>query len=182
MELIYVFICFIQPLVLPTPEAMTILSGSVMLGSFKAFILGILGTTLGILSMYLLSRKFGTKLVGKLVKKEQIEKYQRFIHKHQFIITGLLFIIPILPDEVVCIGSGLVGISLSTFMIIAIISKTITIFMYAYSVQIAEIFNISDWKLVVIELSVLLVVYMVIKILSSMKNKQLERRLSIEMQ
>lgn len=57
MELIYLLTCFFQPILLPTPEAITISMGSMAFGSFNAFVMGFFGTMLGIATMYSISKR-----------------------------------------------------------------------------------------------------------------------------
>lgn len=155
--IIYFFICFIQPIMLPTPEAATVITGSAVLGAFNAFILGLIASVLGIITMYLVSKKYSTIIIKKFFKEEHIDKYKKFVQKNEIILTGALFILPILPDEIVCIGAGIIGISFRTITIIAIVTKAITIFTYAYSLELADIINVSTTEMVIIELAVLII-------------------------
>lgn len=158
MELIYVLTCFFHPILLPTPEAITISMGAMTFGPIKAFVLGFFGTMLGIATMYSLSRRFGSKLIMKLIKAKNLEKYKNYVQKNEVLLTGLLFIVPILPDEVVCAGAGILGISKRPFFIVAGITKIMTIATYAYMVEFAENFNINGVELIVLELVVLIAI------------------------
>ncbi|MGL4772568.1 MAG: TVP38/TMEM64 family protein [Clostridium sp.] len=171
MTLIYFLTCFIQPILLPTPEALTILSGSIAFGANTAFILGLIGTLLGTSTMYFISLKCSPKVVSKLVKDEQISRYKIMIKKHELLVTALLFILPFLPDEVVCIGSGLIGISYKTFFGIALFSKSITIALYAYSTELSSILNMGTLELIILELLILGIVYSLIRALQYLKEK-----------
>jgi len=135
---IYFLICYAQPIILPIPEAVTVLAGSTILGAPQAFLLGFVGTMLGVGTMFYLARIGGTKLVSRLVKAEQLDKYHRFVRKNETFIMGLLFVIPVLPDEIVCVGAGVSGVTPRKFLLIAAISKLVTSFLLAYSVQVAE--------------------------------------------
>lgn len=64
MEVIYFLICFFQPIFLPIPEIVTIMSASEILGPFKAFIIAFLGTVIGIIVMYSIARIAGEKYVS----------------------------------------------------------------------------------------------------------------------
>lgn len=156
MELIYVLTCFFQPILLPTPEAITISMGAMTFGPIKAFILGFIGSMIGIATMYSISRRFGTKLIMKFIKSKDLEKYKNYVQKNEVLLTGLLFIIPILPDEVVCAGAGILGISKRPFFIIAGITKIITIATYSYMVEFADNFNINGIELILLELLILI--------------------------
>ena len=78
-----------------------------------------------------------------------------------------MFIFPVLPDEIVCVGAGIVGINFKTFIIIAILSKTITIFSYAYSIQIAEVLNISRSEFVLIVCIILIFALLISRLIKT---------------
>ena len=52
MEIIYFILCFIQPIIVATPEAVSVMGASIALGSLKAFTIGLMGTVFGIIFMY----------------------------------------------------------------------------------------------------------------------------------
>lgn len=168
-ELIYFLTCLVQPIFLPIPEAVTVLAGSVALGSFKAFILGFLGTTIGILIMYFLSVLGAKKIIDKLVNKKHLEKYKSYVKRNEILFTGLLFIFPILPDEIVCVGAGITGISLKVFLPITILSKLITSFTLAYSWEVANVLSLSKIELMLIEL-IILILLVLIKEIFKLRN------------
>lgn len=133
---VYFFICFLQPIVLPLPEPLTIMTGSAVLGKFNGAILGFIGTTLGIITMYFLSRYIGEKFLLKLVKVEGLDRFNEYINKNETVILLLLFIFPLLPDEVICIGSGGAKLNPYKFIFIACLAKLITAFTLSYSIEI----------------------------------------------
>ncbi|MFC4599831.1 TVP38/TMEM64 family protein [Cohnella hongkongensis] len=150
---IYIAICFAQPILLPIPEAVTVVAGSTILGAPQAFFYGFAGTMLGVATMFGLARIGGTRLVSRLVKAEQLERYHQFVRKNEGFIMGLLFVIPVLPDEIVCVGAGVSGVTPRKFLLIAAAAKLATSFLLAYSVQVAEWLSMSPSE-VTIALSV----------------------------
>lgn len=138
-KLIYFFICFLQPIILPMPEPVTIMAGSAVLGSAYGFIIGISGTIIGIITMFWMAKAGGNKLVNKFVEPKQIEKYKKFVIKNEIVVLIGLFILPILPDEVICVGAGISGISFKKFIVIAVLSKIITILAYSQSLQLTNL-------------------------------------------
>lgn len=148
----YIFfaICFLQPIALPFPEAITVIAGSAVLGPLAASILSLTGTTLGIIVMFYAARFGGEPLIRKIVEKEKIERYHYYVRKNETLILILLFIFPLLPDEVICIGAGLSGISASKLIPIAFLSKVVTSFSLAYSTILASVFNIGTTELLLL--------------------------------
>ena len=117
-KLIYFLVCFLQPIILPLPEPVTIMGGSSLLGSQIGATIGFIGTFLGIISMFFASKYVGKAIVSKLVDEKKLEKFNKFIQKNEMLVILMLFILPILPDEVICVGSGIAGINTYKFIIL----------------------------------------------------------------
>lgn len=147
---IYFAVCFLQPIALPLPEALTVMTGSAVLGAFAAFVAGFAGTILGIFSMFALARAGGMKLVARLAKPEQLDRYRRYVARNEGLILLALFVIPVLPDEIVCVGAGLSGVSVSRFVLIATLSKLLTSFILAYSVPLGAWLSITPTQMLVL--------------------------------
>ncbi|MEH7883816.1 VTT domain-containing protein [Bacillus sp. JJ1609] len=135
---IFFFISFAQPILLPIPEAVTIPGASAVLGPAVAAAIAFPATLLGISAMFFAARYGGRKFISKFIKEEQLEKYQQYVSKNETLIMFLLFIIPILPDEIICVGAGIGQVSPKRFLLIASISKFLTATLLAYSVELAE--------------------------------------------
>jgi len=104
---IFFFISFAQPILLPIPEAVTIPGASAVFGPAVAAAIAFPGTLLGISTMFFAARYGGRKFISKFIKEEQLDKYQQYVSKNETVIMFLLFIIPILPDEIICVGAGI---------------------------------------------------------------------------
>lgn len=154
---VFFILCVLQPICLPVPEATTILSGSVTLGANETFVIGMIGIMLGIVVMYKVSFFLGEKYLTNLKKSSKYKTYQRLVSSNPFLTTGILFAIPILPDEIVCVGSALAGVSLKFLLPIAVFSKAISIGMITYSSHIANALSLTQWQIIVIEVILMLI-------------------------
>lgn len=154
---IFFILCVLQPICLPVPEATTILSGSVTIGADETFIIGMIGIMLGIIIMYKVSFFLREKYLTNIKKSSKYKTYQRLVSSNPFLTTGILFAIPILPDEIVCVGSALAGVSLRFLLPIAIFSKAISIGMITYSSDIANALSLNQWQIIAIEVVLMLV-------------------------
>lgn len=146
-KFLFFLICFSQPIILPIPEAVTVPAGSAVFGPFIAAILSFLGTVSGIMVMFFIARIGEQKFVSKLVKAKHLKKYQEYVGKNETIILALIFMIPILPDEIICVGAGISGVSFKRFSMIASISKFITSSLLAYSVHLAKSLSLTSSQL-----------------------------------
>ncbi|WP_237663905.1 TVP38/TMEM64 family protein [Sutcliffiella horikoshii] len=147
-KLIFFLVCLAQPIILPIPEAVTIPAGSVAFGAFNATLLSFSGTLLGIIIMFFIARYGGMSIASYLIKDHHLKKYQHYVGKNETVILGLLFIIPILPDEIICVGAGIGAVSFKRFLLIASFTKLFTSFVLTYSVTMAKVLSLSTTELV----------------------------------
>ncbi len=173
--LLYFLLCLIQPVCLPIPEAATIIGGTLAIGEFWSLILGVIGLVLGITIMYFLTKKIGDRLFKNKKKTgQQIERYMSYIKRHAIIITGALFIIPALPDEIIVVGAALSGIPYRILLPMAIFTKTISVGMIAYAEPMAEYLPIGRWELIAIELCVVFIISIIFRLYQNKKQRQEE--------
>lgn len=137
-QLIYFIICFLQPIILPFPEPVTIVGGSSFLGPLRASIIGFSGTTLGIIVMFFIAKFASINIINKIVNEKKLDKFNKYIEKNDTLIILVLFILPILPDEVICIGAGLAKLNSYKFIVIAALSKLFTSISLAYSIELIK--------------------------------------------
>lgn len=169
--LIFLILCILQPICLPVPEATTILTGTLQLGPKKAFIIAMCGIMFGIVVMYQLTHFLSKKFLRKLKKSPKFKAYQRYMSKYPILTTGLLFAIPVIPDEIICIGFALGGIKMSIMLPIALFSKIISIGMITYSQAIADIFVLKQWQVIVIEISIMFIASMIYQEINNKDKK-----------
>lgn len=146
-KFLFFLLCLAQPIILPLPEAVTIPAGSVAFGASTSFYLGFTGTLTGIIIMFFIARYGGMKVASKLVKEKHLTRYQEYVRKNETVILALLFIIPVLPDEIICVGAGIGAVSFKRFVVIASLSKLMTSFVLAYSVSLAKFLDLTSTQL-----------------------------------
>lgn len=132
----FFLICFLQPILLPVPEPVTILAGSAILGAPAAFATSYLGTVLGILLMYALCRHGGKFIREKKSNSKALERYYHYVDKYGVWVLLLLLIFPVLPDEVICLGAGISQIPAKKFVPIVAVSKLASSFALAFLPQL----------------------------------------------
>ncbi|WP_251137382.1 TVP38/TMEM64 family protein [Exiguobacterium sp. s150] len=149
---------FLQPIALPIPEAVSVPIGSVALGPLRAALIGSVATTLGIVVMYGLAR-FGRERVMRLLDADKLATYDRYVERYGLGVLLVLFIIPILPDEVICLAAGFSRVPFGRFVLIAASAKLVTSFGLAYSVTLGELFltGASPFAIVSVTASLILV-------------------------
>ncbi|MBO7699257.1 TVP38/TMEM64 family protein [Candidatus Saccharibacteria bacterium] len=114
---VYMLLQALQGIVAPIPSNLVGIVGGFLFG-WLGVLWTTIGATLGAAVVFWLSRRYGRKLVEKLVKKESLEKFDFVIGKRASLILFLIFIIPGLPDDIVCYVAGLTGVPLKKLILI----------------------------------------------------------------
>ncbi len=161
--LIFIIVSFLQPICWPLPEMSTILYGVLSIGPLGVFILGYVFILLGIIFMYKITFYLSEKYLSNFKSKKGFNDFKRYLLKNQVLTMGLLFILPVLPDEVICVGAAIVGIKFKLFFIIAAIAKAISVGSVAFSSVLSNIFGISQVSLIVIQFLVVIFISLVYK-------------------
>lgn len=152
MCFIYFILCVLLPICIPVPEAAVVLWGTDHIGSLQAFLLGVTGSVLGLAIMYALSSMATCRIFkGKKVRRQAFW-LQRLTQQHRCQALGILLIVPLVSDEVICAGSALLKIPLFQFLKIGIIAKIISIGMIAFSGFFGSLCGLRRWQMIAVEL------------------------------
>ena len=127
----YVFLQFLQVTFLPIPSAISTLAGVLVYGPLQASLLSLSGIMLGSVLAFWLGRKFGRKLVVFMVGEESCKKWTKFLTngKYAFVV---MMILPIFPDDILCLVAGLTDMSWLFFVVTNLISRPLGIFLTCY--------------------------------------------------
>lgn len=153
----YFLVNVIQPLFMPTPEAVTTMAGSTIFGPWPAFLIGYMGTMVGIALMTILASYFKGALIDRIVSIKQVERFRKAVGRHHASIVLALFILPVMPDEAVVLGAVLAGYGKRAIIGYACIAKVVTQGIYSFTpvfgllgTDIASEFAIAQWILVLL--------------------------------
>ena len=167
---IFVALQFLQVTFLPLPSTITTLAGVYVFGPLKAALLSLAGVILGSVFAFFLGRVFGKKLVEFMVGKDTCEKWTKFLTdaKYSFFI---MMVLPVFPDDVLCLVAGLTDMSWTFFVVTNLISRPIGIFTTCY-LGSGELIPYHGWGLGV--WAVIVVVVAVLIYLSYRYRDQIE--------
>ena len=130
--LIFMGICFLQPIMLPLPEFVTIMAGSAVLGPWKAFIGSYVATSLGMITMFSIVRLGGLSIKRKRGNEKALQRYYQYVDKYGQWVLIFLLVFPILPDEIICLGAGLSSMSFRRFVPTILVAKIFSSYMLSY--------------------------------------------------
>lgn len=152
MWCVYFITCVLLPICVPVPENVVVLWGSRQIGSLGAFCFGVIGSVLGLMIMYSLSSRIAHRISKWGKEKKQLAWLEHLTGRYRTWILGVLLIVPLVSDEVLCVGSAFLKIPLPQFLKIGIIAKSISIGMIAFSGFFGNLCGLGQWQMVAVEL------------------------------
>ena len=174
--IIYILFSYLQVVILPVPGSVTVAAGVMLFGWLECAVYSFIGIVLGSITAFAIGRLIGYKAVCWIVGKEDLDKWLDKIKGKDYLILSLMFLLPMFPDDVLCFVAGLSSMTWPYFLIMITITRLISCFTVAPSINLIpfnEWWGIITW--VVILAMVALAFYLVCKysdrIDSFIKNK-----------
>ena len=121
---VFFIIQFIQVLVAFIPGNVTGLVGGMLFGMIWGAVISSVAIFFGSLLMFMVGRKYGKKLVLRFVDEETIKKYEpRLSGKKAKTALLMIYLIPLLPDDAICLIAGLTDLDLKAYTVIVLIGR-----------------------------------------------------------
>lgn len=166
--IVYVLLLSLLPLLL-FPDSVLVIAGGMLFGLVRGTILTSIGSLIGGVIAFLISRAFGSKVVKKITKKDLVlfEKYKGY---SGFFIILLLRLIPLFPFKVVSYSAGLTDMKLRDFCLATVIGSLPGIIVYTNLGDKANDFGSKGFYVSVALVVLLFVVSFVVK--KAFENKE----------
>jgi len=166
--IVYVLLLSLLPLFL-FPDSVLVIAGGMLFGLVRGTILTSIGSLIGGVIAFLISRAFGSKVVRKITKRELVlfEKYKGY---SGFFIILLLRLIPLFPFKVVSYSAGLTDMKLRDFCLATVIGSLPGIIVYTNLGDKANDFGSKGFYVSVVLVVLLFVVSYVLK--KAFENKE----------
>jgi len=114
--LIFTLFIIVNVIFLPVPSAISAIVGTILFGPLVGFILMSIGTVIGSIITFVIGRYAGKKVVVWMIGKEKTEKYANFLSKKGKFAFVLMIILPLFPDDIMCLIAGLSNMSYKFFI------------------------------------------------------------------
>lgn len=122
-HLIYFLVQFASVILAPIPSNITAAAGAVMFGTLPSFLLTAAAVLCGSVVVFLLARVLGGAFVDRVVSRRLSQRYLTVIRNKRDSFLVLAFLFPFFPDDLICILAGLTDISLTRFLVIAVLTR-----------------------------------------------------------
>ena len=136
MPLLYILLQYLQVVLLPIPGTLSTVVGVALFGPFRATLYSLLGIILGSFTAFFIGRKFGYKAAIWLVGEDTLLRWQKKLKGKDNLVLTLMFLLPMFPDDVLCIIAGLSSMSTRYFLTMISIARVLAIVTTCYSVDI----------------------------------------------
>jgi len=91
-----------------------------------------IGVLVGSYISFIIGKLFGYRLVSWIVGKSKANKYADIIRKRGGFFLCLAFLLPMFPDDILCLISGITNMKFKTFFIATLITRPIGVFVMSY--------------------------------------------------
>lgn len=159
---IYILLQALQVIILPIPAAIICIVGSLIYGPFLGGLYCSIGILLGSYISFFIGKTFGYKIVAWIAGKENTDKYSAIIRKRGGFFLAIAFLLPMFPDDILCLIAGITNMKFKTFAWITTITRPIGVICMSYFGG-GHIIPFVGWGLYV--WAVLLIIIVAIEIL-----------------
>ena len=146
--IIYILIQCSQVIFMPIPAAVICIVGSLIYGPLLSGIYCSIGVLIGSYISFLLGKTFGYRIVSWIVGKDNTEKYSEIIRRRGPVFLVLAFLLPMFPDDILCLIAGITKMKFSTFFWITLITRPIGVLCMSYFSS-GELIPFSGWGIYV---------------------------------
>lgn len=129
---VYIFIQMAQVVILPIPAAVICIVGSLIYGPLLGAVYCSVGILVGSYISYFLGKTCGYRVVVWLVGKESTDKYSKILKKRGVFFLAIAFLLPMFPDDILCLIAGITGMTFSSFFWVTLITRPMGVICMSY--------------------------------------------------
>lgn len=121
-SLIFMLLQLLQTTILQIPSFIITISGAIIFGRWKAFLLSYIAVMIGSIIMFFIGRKAGRKFLNWIIGKDNTEKWLEKMTNGKYLYF-LMMLFPLFPDDILCVVAGLTKMSFKFFLITNFIAR-----------------------------------------------------------
>lgn len=130
--IVYILVQCSQVIFMPIPAAIICVVGTMIYGPLLSGIYCSIGILLGSFISFIIGKTFGYRIVSWMVGNENTEKYSAIIRKRGAFFLALAFLLPMFPDDILCLIAGITKMKFKTFFWITLITRPIGVICMSY--------------------------------------------------
>jgi len=153
--IVFVLLQILQTTVLQIPAIFVTIAGTLVFGTWTAFILSFIAVMIGSIIMFWVGRKAGRKFLYWLAGKEDADIWIKRMSNGKYLFF-LMMIFPLFPDDILCVVAGLTNMSFGFFFWTNMIARSLGIACTVFFGS-GTIIPFKGWGLIVWGIVILLV-------------------------
>ena len=122
---IFIALQFVQVLFLPIPATISILAGLLLFQPHQVVLYSMIGIMPASIIMFFFGRYAGRGMVNWIIGEETTNKYLTMIKGKDVSLLTVMFLMPFLPDDTLCVVAGLSTMKFWYFTIVIFITRMI---------------------------------------------------------
>ncbi|AZH25502.1 TVP38/TMEM64 family protein [Haloplanus aerogenes] len=119
----------LQIVLAPIPGQVLGAVGGYLFGPWLGTLYNMIGITIGSTAAFWLSRRFGRSYVERMIDDDALATFDTFVEQRGLLSLFVLFLIPGLPDDILCFLGGLTPIPIRKLVVVAIVGRTPAFFL-----------------------------------------------------
>ena len=123
--LIFVAVQFAQVTILPLPATLTTIAGFTVFGVGETLLYSSAAIIAGSMVAFAAGRTFGVRLAVWLCGAKSVAKYRELLKGRETLLLYAMFLLPIFPDDLLCVIAGLGSMSYRSFGIMMLITRPV---------------------------------------------------------
>lgn len=132
---LFIVLQILQVCLLPIPGVLTVGAGVLAFGPELACVYSYIGIMIGSLISFWIGRVLGYRVAAWIAGKETLDKWLQKIKGRDRMLLTAMFLLPLFPDDVLCIVSGLTTMSWLYFIVMQLITRAVSVVTTAFSLN-----------------------------------------------
>lgn len=132
---VFMVLQVVQVIIPIIPGGISNAAGVILFGPVMGFVYNYVSICTGSIFAFLISRRYGMPVLQLLFKQKTIDKYIGRLSQgkayERFFAAAIFF--PVAPDDFLCYLTGLTNMSLKKYILIILLGKPFSIFLYSVS-------------------------------------------------
>jgi uncharacterized membrane protein YdjX (TVP38/TMEM64 family) len=112
-----------QVVLAPVPGQVLAFASGYLFGPVYGTVYSLLGAALGSYVAIALSRRFGRPYVERVVHVETLDRFDALVQRRGLVALFLVFLVPGLPDDVVCFAAGLTELDVRKLVAVSVLGR-----------------------------------------------------------
>lgn len=135
--IIFMIIQIIQCVIPIIPGGVSTAIGVMVFGPVFGFIYNYIGICIGSFFNFMIARQYGKEIIIKIISQEQYDRYVSWLEKGKTFdkLFALAILLPCAPDDILCYLAGLTPMSYTKYILIILLCKPWSIFVYSMSLH-----------------------------------------------